>query len=432
MGTEQSVTTGIKALDQVLGGLRVGDNILWYDDAGSLAILFSHHFIETSLKQNHPVIYASFDRSPRNLLERLGAVARNPNFILMDCFTSGKGQDAPTFQRFYEKEARQWPCRIVKIMDPSNMEIFMQSLYALHNDIGGELRFVFESITGMQELWGGEEELARFYNHSCPRLYELNTVAYWIIEKRAHSPRIRAQLNHMAQVVVELSIKRGTTSLTVVKAEGRDLPHMGEPIVYWTNGTRVIFETEKRPTDRAGIGQRLKSLRMRRGLSQSELARRVGLTPSSISQVESNLIYPSIPALLKMAEVLQVPISSFFADRSLGSECPVFTQEDASPIKPGHLPAEKIRIQLLTPLEFGAPANPYRIEIPPKTSFSGHFFQHKGAELGYVTSGAVTFRTENRTCTARTGDLIYLTTEVPLEWQNTDPEPVELLWITIA
>ena len=58
------------------------------------------------------------------------------------------------------------------------------------------------------------------------------------------------------------------------------------------------------PPAEIDLGLRLKEFRLRRGLSQTELAKLVGVTPSTISQVESNLIYPSLPALMKMAEAL--------------------------------------------------------------------------------------------------------------------------------
>ena len=62
------------------------------------------------------------------------------------------------------------------------MNQVMDSLYGIHGTLEGDVRFVFESLTGMQELWGGEQHILNFYSHSCPRLYELNTIAYWIIE----------------------------------------------------------------------------------------------------------------------------------------------------------------------------------------------------------------------------------------------------------
>jgi DNA-binding XRE family transcriptional regulator len=190
----------------------------------------------------------------------------------------------------------------------------MDDFYGIHEVMEGDVRFVFESLTGMQELWGGEDSLLKFYTHSCPRLYELNTVAFWIMEKEAHSSRLRAQINQIAQVAIDLSVKRGTTSLTILKAENRDMDNLNRPYNYWTKDLNVFFDSEKRKTSRVDLGMRLKELRTKRGLSQTELAKLVGVTPSTISQVESNLIYPSLPALLKMAEILSIDVSSFFQD----------------------------------------------------------------------------------------------------------------------
>jgi hypothetical protein len=141
------------------------------------------------------------------------------------------------------------------------------SFYGVHGELEGDVRFVFESLTGMQELWGGEDDLIHFYSHSCPRLYELNTIAYWIMEKKAHSTRLRAQINQIAQVAIDLSVKRGTTSLTILKAEKRSLENQNKPHRYWVKDLTVSFETEKHTTGQIDLGMRLKELRMKRGLS---------------------------------------------------------------------------------------------------------------------------------------------------------------------
>ena len=73
------VSSGISTLDRILGGLYIGDNVIWYDDAGSLALPFCMNLIQTSQAQNKSIIYVSFDRSPKNLLEMLGPLARNNN-----------------------------------------------------------------------------------------------------------------------------------------------------------------------------------------------------------------------------------------------------------------------------------------------------------------------------------------------------------------
>ncbi|MBW2721542.1 MAG: hypothetical protein JRC67_04865, partial [Deltaproteobacteria bacterium] len=34
------VASGVSPLDRLLGGLYIGDNVVWHDDAGSLASVF--------------------------------------------------------------------------------------------------------------------------------------------------------------------------------------------------------------------------------------------------------------------------------------------------------------------------------------------------------------------------------------------------------
>jgi KaiC/GvpD/RAD55 family RecA-like ATPase len=69
------VTSGLSQLDLFLEGLFIGDNVVWYDDAGSLASVFCLNFIQASQNQNKPIIYITFDRSPRNLIGKLGPLA---------------------------------------------------------------------------------------------------------------------------------------------------------------------------------------------------------------------------------------------------------------------------------------------------------------------------------------------------------------------
>jgi len=295
----------------------------------------------------------------------------------------------------------------------------------------GDVRFVFESLTGMQDLWGGEDNLIKFYTHSCPRLYELNTIAYWIMEKRAHSPRLRAQINQIAQVAIDLSVKRGTTSLTILKAEKRNLETLNKPFNYWRKDLTITFDEEKRSRGRIDLGLRLKELRGKRGLSQTELAKLVGVTPSTISQVESNLIYPSLPALLKMAEILAVEVSSFFQESAEMTNRVVFPAADAVAIKFHDLPEGSVHARLLTPVDFEPRAEPYLIEIPSNKNVPSHFFIHKGEEVGFVLSGKLQLKLNKAIYNAREGDLIYLTSEIPTQWKNPGPDIARLLWMKI-
>ncbi|MEM5788023.1 MAG: helix-turn-helix domain-containing protein [Syntrophobacteraceae bacterium] len=427
---KQKITSGVAQLDNLLQGLYIGDNVVWHDDSGNLASAFCQSFIHSSLSAKKHVIYVSFDKSPRNLLEKLGPLTSDPGLTILDCFTSGKGANSPIFLRFYE-EGQELPCRLIRLKEPRRIDDFTDLLYATLADLSGDVRLIFESITGMQELWGGEESIASFYSHSCPRLYELNTVAYWVMEKRAHSPRLRAQISQVAQVVIELSIRRGTSFLTIMKAEERALDNLDKPFTYWAKDHSIAFDEEKRTAGGLELGLRLKGLRTRRGLSQTDLAKLVGVTPSTISQVESNLIYPSLPALLKMAEVLNVDMSSFFKRGTDPSKRVVFSGNEGSDVRMPEFPDGSIQARLLTPIDLEPKAEPYLVEIQPEKLLSSHFFVHKGEELGYLICGELQIRVDNETYTAGAGDIIYLGMDMPNQWKNTGTTTAKLLWIKV-
>jgi transcriptional regulator with XRE-family HTH domain/KaiC/GvpD/RAD55 family RecA-like ATPase len=427
----QRVLSGVSRLDLLLGGLFIGDNVVWHDDAGSLAPVFCLNFLQASQLEEKPIIYVSFDRSPKNLLDKLGDLANYPGLIILDCFTNGKGGGSDFFLKFYEDAEPAPPCRLIKVEEPREPEKFMDLLYGVHGSLQGDVRFIFESLTGMQELWGSEDRLLAFYSHSCPRLYDLNTIAYWVLEKNAHSARFRAQINQIAQVAIELTIKRGTTSLTILKAENRGPEEFHKPHAYWTRDLTVVFDDERGTGGRIDLGLRLKEYRLRRGLSQTELAKLVGVTASTISQVESNLIYPSLPALMKMAEVLAVDLTSFFEERQEGAARLIFTAADQVQVKFPNMPEGALQARLLYPVDFQVKAEPYLIEITPRETLPGHFFFHKGEEVGYLMSGRLQVRVGKGVFNLKTGDVIYLTSDIPGEWRNPGPAVARLLWVKV-
>jgi transcriptional regulator with XRE-family HTH domain/KaiC/GvpD/RAD55 family RecA-like ATPase len=427
----QRLSSGVEHLDELLGGLFIGDNVVWFDDAGSLAPVFCLNFLRISREQGKPLVYVSFDRSPKNLLDKLGPLAEYEGLTILDCFTGGKGAGSEIFLKFYEEGNQDLACRIIKAREPGSVEGFMEELYALHATLRGDVRFIFESLTGMRELWGSEERILSFYGHSCPRLYELNTVAYWIVEKNAHTSQFRAQISQIAQVTIELAVKRGITSLAVLKAESRSLQVLHKPQVYWIRDHRVTFEEERRPAGPMDLGRRLKEFRTHRGLSQAELAKLVGVTASTISQVESNLIYPSLPALLKMAEVLAVSASSFFQDHPQGGNRMIFSPGEASDVKLPGSEQESISVRLLIPVDFNAKTSPYLIELAPRAELPGHFFFHKGEEWGLLISGKLQVKVGAATHTLKPGEVIYLTDKIPTAWCNPGPGAAKLLWVLV-
>jgi len=424
------VSSGVNQLDRQLGGLFIGDNVIWYDSAGSLASIFCLNFIQESQNGNKPLIYISFDRSPKTLLEDLGPLAENQHLTILDCFTHGKGDGSAVFSKFYEKDGAQWPYQIVRIKEPENPEVVSDACYSLQGTLKGDVRFVFDSLTGMQELWGGEEAILKFYSRACPRLYALDTIAYWIMEKGAHSDRLRANINHIAQVAIDLSVNRGKTALTILKADKRRPDALNRPLVYWNDRLEVTFEAASGKGGNIDLGGRVKQIRKRQAMAQKELAALVGVTPSTISQIESGTIYPSVPALYKIAQVLDVPVATLFQERSRAAAPVVFSGRGVR-LGLADLPKSDAVGFRLSPANFDADAEPYLVEIPEGKKLGSHFFVHKGQEMGFLLEGRLELEVDGRSHRVRPGDVVYLTSQLPSQWRNTGAGTARMLWVKI-
>jgi transcriptional regulator with XRE-family HTH domain/KaiC/GvpD/RAD55 family RecA-like ATPase len=429
---KKRVSSGVDQLDKLLGNLFIGDNVLWYEDAGSFSSAFCLHFIRQSLAEKKPVIYVSFDRSPKNVVTFLGSLAENQNFTILDCFTNGKGDNSEVFNKFYEKDGAQWPYQVVKVNAPDHPTQVSEAIYGLHSTLSGDTRFILDSLTGMQDLWGGEEQVTKFYARTCPRLYELDTIAYWIVEKSAHSNRLKANINKIAQVVIDLSVKNDKSLFKILKAEKRTSPFINKAQAFTCEQGEINFDISRDFPDRFDLGGRIRAVRQQQGLSQKELAKRASMTPSSISQIEKNLISPSIPALFRLAEGLAVSITTFFEGASPQQGNCVFSGNDGVGVAFAKGIKGTITGQRLLPPDIGdTVADPYLLRIEPGRKLTGHFFSHKGEEAGYLLQGSLALLVNGQSREAHAGDLIYLRKDMPEQWENIGETTVELLWIKL-
>jgi transcriptional regulator with XRE-family HTH domain/KaiC/GvpD/RAD55 family RecA-like ATPase len=427
---KKQLSSGIPGLDRLLSGLYIGDNVVWYDDAGSLALKFCHGFIRESQKNSKSIVYVTFDRSPKNLIDTLGELAQNQQLTILDCFTNGKGDRADVFNRFYEKDGAQWPYQVIKVTKPENPEAVFDAISNLHNRLTGDVRFVMESLTGMQDLWEGEEHILKFYSHSCPKLYEMDTIAYWIIEKKAHSSRLKAHINQVAQVVIDLSMDQGRSKIKILKAEKRSPKALGLPVAYTFDKQDLLIEENRKTIGHYNLGAAIKSFRQKQGMSQRELSHLVGVTPSNISQIESNQVSPSLPVLYRISATLCVDMGSFFKNSQARDKI-IFQGKEATRIKGHERSNSSIEIVQLTPLDLNGPVDSFLVTIMPGKKLSSHFFTHKGEEMGFLVSGNLTAVYESQTHELAPGDTIYLKTILPEKWCNTGEEKAVLHWLKI-
>ena len=70
----------------------------------------------------------------------------------------------------------------------------------------------------------------------------------------------------------------------------------------------------------ATLGTRIKTMRMSRGLSQTELAKKVGASRSAITMWETDARRPSLDMFDALADVFDVPLSAILNDEKQQQE----------------------------------------------------------------------------------------------------------------
>lgn len=65
------------------------------------------------------------------------------------------------------------------------------------------------------------------------------------------------------------------------------------------------------------IGKNIVKLRLSRELSQADLGKEIGLTPSAISNIENSISYPSVDTLIRFADYFSVSMDYLLTDKGV-------------------------------------------------------------------------------------------------------------------
>ena len=415
------VSSGITELDNLIDSLYTGDNVVWEVEAGTSYEIFVHNFIRQSFADNHTVIYISFNKSPQSILQQLSEIPYRENFILLDCFTSGKGKNDKTFMKFYEHNPDK---RVMKVDMPHEIAQFTNFLNSLEDRFPAST-YIFESLTGMQDLWEDENITSKFFTYLCPRLYDLGTVAYWILEKEAHSHTFKANLRHITQVVLELYKRKDKLYLKAIKLAGRHNREAFKPHPYEIEGKKISIKPIKKES-LFEVGTKIKELRAKLGMSQKELAERVDLTPSFISQLENNQISPSLYSFLHICRALEVSPTVIWENKMVSDEDWLIRREEVS----SHPLIKENGFSIFSIVRNDKTSSNVAV-IEPNIQIKRDFLVKKGKELIYVIKGSISVAIGGRKEILHEGDSVYLKEETPSLWKNEGSENAELLVVCL-
>ena len=172
------------------------------------------------------------------------------------------------------------------------------------------------------------------------------------------------------------------------------------------------------------IGDKLRRLRLQRGLTQEELANRCELSKSFISLMERDLTSPSLDTLSDLLETLGSDLPTFFAkaDEKLvfGAE-DIFVKEDPEGLKG--------MIKWLIPSAQKNMMEPILVEMAPGGE-TDEDDPHEGEEFGYVLSGALKIVLGDRSERVRRDESFYFRPNAPHRLVNIGKSPCRVLWVS--
>ena len=192
------------------------------------------------------------------------------------------------------------------------------------------------------------------------------------------------------------------------------------------------------------LGSRLREERERARISQRELARRLGVSASLISQIESGQSKPSVSTLYAIVTELDVSLDDVFRvhDDELSIATAVGAESDSAVVaRPVVHPTERHVVELdsgviwerLTSHEHEDVDFLHVIyDVGGSSASDERLMRHPGREYGYVLSGRLGVQLGFERHELRPGDSIAFDSTTPHRLWNLGDEAVHGIWFVVG
>jgi hypothetical protein len=186
------ISTGIKGLDNVITGLRAGDNVVWQIDDIKDYINLVKSFTRQALKEHKKVIYLRF-AAHEELIKSSKQIKR------------------------YELDAG------------AGFESFTTEVHNIITEEGEGAYYVFDCLSELLSAWATDRMIGNFFMVTCPYLYELKTITYFSILRDNHSFKCIARIRETTQLLMDVYHSEGSFYIHPLKVWNRYSPTMFLP-----------------------------------------------------------------------------------------------------------------------------------------------------------------------------------------------------------
>ena len=168
-----------------------------------------------------------------------------------------------------------------------------------------------------------------------------------------------------------------------------------------------------------GIGEKLRSLRLKKKMGLVELGRHTGLSAAMLSKVERGKLFPTLPTLFRIALVFSVGLEYFFSDDRKRHVVGIVRHGERRRFP--DRPEGKDISFFFESLDFAAverKLNAYYAEFRPLAPGKARSHHHPGAEFLSVLRGTLEIRIGTEDHTLESGDSIYFDSSLPHSYRR--------------
>ena len=183
---------------------------------------------------------------------------------------------------------------------------------------------------------------------------------------------------------------------------------------------------------RYSIGEKLRSLRLRKSMGLVELSKHTGLSAALLSKLERGKLFPTLPTLLRIAMVYSVGLEYFFTDERKRRVVSVVRKEDRVrfPERPG---TQEVPY-FFECLDYKATERKMSVfvaEFQDITPEKLRPHQHPGVELLYVLKGSLTMKIGGEEFQLDAEDAIYFDSAVQHSYRRQGQKPCTGVIVTV-
>jgi len=184
---------------------------------------------------------------------------------------------------------------------------------------------------------------------------------------------------------------------------------------------------------RMELGERVKNLRRKQGMTLKELSKRAEVSMSLLSLIERNISTPTVRTLEKVVRALGTTISRLYLELEnsekqnfYSGRVTVVHKKDRKKLVLG-TERGKAHYELLTP-DYQRKLQIIYVHFPVGRN-KGEFISHEGEECGIILEGKLKAHIGDQVIILAEGDSIYFDSTTPHYWENSGEIEVRAFWI---